>query len=308
MTDIVTLVSGDARVEVVPAIGGAVAAFRWRGLDVMRPTPPEALAERNVRLCASFPLVPFSNRIAQAQLRFADALYELDRNYPDQPHAIHGVGFQRPWSVASVHADRVALVFDYRPEEDARRAWPFAFRALQSLSIADRSGMAALTMTLAIESTDARTFPFGLGWHPYFPRNASTVLGFRAGGLWETGPSLLPTRHTSVPPALSFDPPRAIGTSTLDNVFTGFDGVAGLDYLDRALRVSVEGDSATPFLVVFVPPDRDYCAVEPVTQMTDAFNRHARGESGTGTRALAPGAAFSCTMRIVAQPLGAWVA
>jgi hypothetical protein len=37
--------------------------------------------------------------------------------------------------------------------------------------------------------------------------------------------------------------------------------------------------------------------------MTDAFNRAQRGESGTGTRTLPPGGAFSCTMRIVAQSL-----
>jgi hypothetical protein len=32
--------------------------------------------------------------------------------------------------------------------------------------------------------------------------------------------------------------------------------------------------------------------------MTDAFNRAARGEQGTGTRTLRPGGAFSCTMEI----------
>jgi hypothetical protein len=40
-----------------------------------------------------------------------------------------------------------------------------------------------------------------------------------------------------------------------------------------------------------------------VTQMTDAFNRAARGERDTGTRALAPGSAFSCTMEIEVRPL-----
>jgi aldose 1-epimerase len=50
---------------------------------------------------------------------------------------------------------------------------------------------------------------------------------------------------------------------------------------------------------VFVPPGRDFLAVEPVTHMTDAFNRAARGERDTGTRWLGPGDARSCTMRIV---------
>jgi aldose 1-epimerase len=52
-----------------------------------------------------------------------------------------------------------------------------------------------------------------------------------------------------------------------------------------------------------VPPARDFLAVEPVTHMTDAFNRVARGEAGTGSRTLAAGAAFSCTMRIAVTQL-----
>lgn len=302
--ELVTLAAGDARVAVAPALGGAVTSFRWRGHDVMRPTPDEALAQGNVRLTASFPLVPFSNRIAEARLAFSGAEHALDRNYPDHPHAIHGVGFQRPWQVTEARADAVTLAFDYDPASDPRHGWPFALRAHQCLALSGQADVAALTMTLGLENADSRPFPFGLGWHPYFPRAADTVLGFRATGMWESGPTMLPVGHVPVPGSHAFDPPRAIGATTMDNVFTGFEGAARLDYPGAGMRVTIEGDSACPFLVVFIPPGRDFCAVEPVTQMTDAFNRHARGESGTGTRILPPGASFSCTMRIVAQPLG----
>jgi aldose 1-epimerase len=54
--------------------------------------------------------------------------------------------------------------------------------------------------------------------------------------------------------------------------------------------------------VVFIPPGRDFLAVEPVTHMTDAFNRAAAGQADTGTRLLAPGRTFSCTMRISVSP------
>jgi aldose 1-epimerase len=298
---LLTLASGAANVDVAPSAGGAVVAFRWRGLDVLRPTPGEAVAERNARLCASFPLVPFSNRIADARLRVGDETHALHRNMPGHPNAIHGIGFERSWQVAEAHEDRALLALDYDPSRDPDRGWPFAFRTTQHLAVAERAGVASLQMTLAIENVDTRPFPFGLGWHPYFPRHASSVLAFHADGLWETGPTLLPERHAALPAALAFDPPRAIGDTVLDNVFTGFDGVARLDDPRRGLRVTVEGDSAASFLVVFIPPGRDFLAIEPVTQMTDAFNRHARGERGTGTRVLPPGGSFSCTMRIRAQ-------
>ena len=303
MRALVTLASADAHVEIAPAIGGAIVAFRWRDRDVMRPTPADAIAQGDVRRCASFPLVPFSNRIADARLRVGDAIHDLGRNVPDMPHAIHGVGFQRPWDVVATRSDRVVLALGYAPADDARHAWPFAFRARQSFALRTTSDAASLTLSLAIENADARAFPFGLGWHPYFPRRATTVLGFAATGIWETDRTLLPIRHARVPAELVFAPPRAIDTTTLDSVFTGFTGVARLVETERDLAVTVEGDTAASFLVVYVPPGRDFLAIEPVTHMTDAFNRAARGESGTGTRTLPPGGAFSCTMRIVARSL-----
>jgi galactose mutarotase-like enzyme len=47
-----------------------------------------------------------------------------------------------------------------------------------------------------------------------------------------------------------------------------------------------------------------FIAVEPVTHMTDAFNRAAAGRPDTGTQLLAPRTAFSCTMRFSIVPIG----
>jgi galactose mutarotase-like enzyme len=58
---------------------------------------------------------------------------------------------------------------------------------------------------------------------------------------------------------------------------------------------------ACRFLLVYAPHGSDFIALEHVTHETDAFNRHAQGEASTGFRTLAPGAAFSCTMRIAAS-------
>ena len=69
----------------------------------------------------------------------------------------------------------------------------------------------------------------------------------------------------------------------------------------RKLTAKIAADPACDYLVVFVPSEKSegksYFAVEPVTQMTDAFNR-ASEDRDTGTRVLAPGASFSCTMSI----------
>ena len=302
MDGVVALVAGNARVEVNAAVGGALASFTYGGVDVLRPTPAES---RDVRAHASFPLVPYSNRIASARLAFDGREFALARNFGDHPHAIHGVGWQRPWTIHVHDAGSVLLALDHNPAGDAARAWPWPFRATQSLSLhADPDGAkVTLSQKLSIANTGDAAFPFGLGWHPYFVRGATSRLGFRARGVWETDPMRLPTILADVPPSWRFDPERAPGNETIDNVFTGWDSNAALVDADRRIAVTVRADRAAEFLVVYAPEGRSFLALEPVTHMTDAFNRASRGESGTGTRVLRPGGAFSCTMEIGVLPL-----
>jgi aldose 1-epimerase len=86
-------------------------------------------------------------------------------------------------------------------------------------------------------------------------------------------------------------------------VFTGWRGEAKVRDLERGIEVEIAADRSCSFFVVYVPAGRDFLAIEPVTHMTDGFNRAAEGERDTGTRTLRPGAAFSVTMRIFARPL-----
>ena len=302
MDDAIALVCGHARVEVDAAAGGALASFTFRGIDVLRPT---AAGTRDVRLHACYPLIPYSNRIADARFEFDRRVHELARNFGDHPHAIHGLGWQRPWLIQLRDAASALLALDHDGEGEAARAWPWRLRASQALSLraaGDGDG-AVLMLKLTIANPGVSAFPFGLGWHPFFVRNATTQLRFRARGVWETDATRLPTVHAVVPPEWQFDPARAPGRASIDNVFTGWEGDATLVDEERRIAVSLRADCAMRFVVLYAPAGKDFLALEPVTQMTDAFNRAARGEHDTGTRVLAPGSAFSCTMEIEVHSL-----
>jgi aldose 1-epimerase len=227
----------------------------------------------------------------------------LARNFGGHPYSIHGVGWQRPWRVAAHDAASALLVFDHVAAEVDARSWPWPFRATQAFVLAVADGVATLGARITIANTGTETFPFGLGFHPFFPRSAATELGFHADGVWQTDGTQLPTTRMPIPDPWRFDPPRAVDPVALDNVFTAWRGEATLVDRYRRVATTIAADNAAAFLVVYVPPARDFLAVEPVTHMTDAFNRAECGESGTGTRALAAGAAFSCTMRISARLL-----
>ena len=71
----------------------------------------------------------------------------------------------------------------------------------------------------------------------------------------------------------------------------------------RGLSVTLRADAPCRHLVVYTPHDRRSIALEPVSHVTDAFNRAARGDADTGMLLLEPGARIACTMRIDATPL-----
>ena len=300
MSEALLLAASDARVELAPATGGAIARFAFGDVDVLRPVSDEARGTGTVRGYGCYPLVPYSNRIANARLDWGGRTRALARNFGDHPHSIHGVGWQRPWRVAAHDPASALLAYDHVIAGADAEAWPWPFRATQSFALTVDDGAATLSVRITIANTGTEPFPFGLGFHPFFPRTSATELGFCADGVWQTDATQLPTTKTAIPDRWRFQPQRAVEGLALDNVFTSWRGEATVVDRTRRIATTIAADRAASYLVVYVPPARDFLAVEPVTHMTDAFNRATRGESGTGTRTLAAGAAFSCTMRISA--------
>src|SRR5262245_57109797 len=98
--NLIELRRGALELDLSPRFSGAIARFRQGGRDVLRPAGETFARGGDPRLAGCFPLVPFSNRIADAKFRFRGQIYELPRNFPPEPHAIHGQGWQHAWEVA----------------------------------------------------------------------------------------------------------------------------------------------------------------------------------------------------------------
>ena len=63
----------------------------------------------------------------------------------DEPHAIHGVGWQRAWRVLEAGVDFARLSYEHQPDE----TWPFAFVAVQTFRLTTNE----LVLTLHVENT-----------------------------------------------------------------------------------------------------------------------------------------------------------
>ena len=302
---IIELCSGDAVARVAPQLGAVITSFAYRGRPVLRETPEPVSEVLNVRATACYPLVPYSNRIRDARLRFRGIDYSLARNFGTHPHSIHGVGWQRAWSIAGIERNRLHLTLEHVADAAAAPAWPWPFGATQTFELVhDANGNGAvLTVTLTLANSGASAFPFGLGWHPFFTADAATTVAFTAGSMWENDATQLPLRRIDVPPALPFAAARPLAGLAIDNVFSAWNGRAIIVNRSTGIRATLVADRACSNLVVYAPANASFIALEPVTHETDAFNRSEAGATGTGCRTLPPGCAFSCTMRVAASTL-----
>ncbi|WP_321880162.1 aldose 1-epimerase [Paraburkholderia bannensis] len=277
-TELFALGNDAWQVRVAPALGGAIVDARWRGRDVLRPTPAVELAARNVRKTACYPLVPFSNRIAFGEFAFGGAQYTLLKNLPDMPHAIHGVGFQQAWSVGENDGRSMHMQIAHTP--DAR--WPFAFEARQSMAIEGDT----LTLGMRITNTDTVAAPCGLGWHPFFP------LDTQAGEthLRTAWKSMLLSDADDLPCA-SVDPIDfgALDSTVVDNCFTGWSGQARIDTPHH--RICVEASEALRCAVLFRPQGQAFFAFEPVSHANNALHGN-----DPPMQVLAPGEALEARM------------
>ncbi len=282
MTLALHLKSGLLRCDIRPDLGGCLAGLWWGDVPVLRSTAGPALT--SARLAGSYPLVPFSNRVAQAKLVWAGTSHPLVQNNAAEPHAIHGVGWQRPWEVLD-ESDQFALL-SYQHKADA--AWPFAFDTSQAFRLSE----GALEITLSMTNQSSTPAPAGLGWHPYFVKRATSHLRFAASGRWEMGADKLPTQRLA---ATGLD--TACAALDVDHCFEGWQGEALLS--DERLRVRIA--SSLKRLVVFTNATRDFVAIEPVSHVNNAVNLMATGKwtaDELGLRVLQPGESMSEVMSI----------
>ena len=261
-------------------LGGCIAGLWLDGEPVLRST---AGTPASARQSGSYPLVPFSNRIERATLRWQGTSHPLVNNNAPEPHSIHGVGFERPWSVLDSDNSFAMLAYEHR----ADAAWPFAFDSSQVLRLRGKS----LELTLSLTNQSHHPAPAGLGWHPYFVKRPASRVAFDATGRWEMGPDKLPTTRS---PSEGLDADSA--TLDIDHCFDGWSGVATVR--DELLHITIR--SSLSRLVVFTTPARDTVAIEPVSHVNNAISSVASGADGEslGLVTLQPGETLSAQMSI----------
>ncbi|WP_159808513.1 aldose 1-epimerase [Cellulomonas citrea] len=304
--DLPVLTSSTWQVGVLPATGGTLAFGRVAtedGLvDVLRPTPAAAL--RRAERTASYPLIPWSNRIGEGLLRFGGRTWQLRRN-ADDGTASHGTVLDYPWDVVTRRDDLVELALTSADLVGVNFPWRFA------AGIGYRVDGPDLLVHTWLTNEDDEPFPAGFGHHPFFQRHLRPADGgarlqvpaeacYDLVGAIATGPAVPVTER------LDFRTARTVGDRPVDDCLTGFgpQGARAVIAYDD-LELALTGDPVYSHLVVYVPRGRAYFAVEPVTHVNGAHALLEAGVPGAGLAVLEPGRRLTGGFRLrVAAPTG----
>jgi aldose 1-epimerase len=252
MTETFTPIGNDRlQVDVAPDDGGRIAQITADGVALLV-TRSEA-HEPSPLAWGSYPMVPWAGRIRHGRFRFDGTDYALPVNFG--AHAIHGIGFDQPWTVTRQAPAEIELELGL--PSDGR--WPFGGVARQRIGVDGTT----LRCELAVFAGE-QAMPAALGWHPWFRKPQR--FDFRPQAMYRRD-----EEHIAV------DELVAVPRGPWDDCFVNHDPV-GLT-IDG---VEVRLQSNCRDWVVYDMPAHGTC-IEPQSAPPDAFNlRPSRLEPGQG--------------------------
>lgn len=274
-----TLENAALRLQLLPELGGGVSRFdclvHGEARPVFRPRPAAALPDPDTLAC--YPLLPWSNRIGGGQFDFDGRRCEVGPTRADEALPIHGFGAFHAWEC--IEAEDDAAILSMRLQRDG---WDF--QAWQHF----RLDAQQLRVTLTV-CNHGRRMPFGLGLHPFFPRDGSTRLCAPARAVWPGGPDALPLARETPRDERDFGVSRPLPEGlTLNDSFTGWNGRAQIASHGLGLEIEAEADA----YVLYTPQGRDFFCFEPVDHPVDAFHL-AGGPAANGMTVLETGQTLS---------------
>lgn len=289
---LVRLASGPLELLLAPRIGGSIARFDFvegngkssifRGSEGV---PPTALDS------ASFPLVPYCNRIRNGRFTFRGREVTIPRNMETDASPLHGDGWLARWDVVSASDRACELRFSHSPGD-----WPWAYEARQHFAI-DPGGF---TVRLVCRNLSPEPMPCGLGQHPYFPCTEGTVLDTNVTHVWTIDEKVLPVEKVPASGRYDLKARRACGQD-LDNGFGGWGGSCDIRTPGAPFSLRFTSRDAD-FFQLYSPLGGGLFVAEPVTHANAALNDPEEKWSELGLRVLDPGEEMSLTARFDVIP------
>jgi aldose 1-epimerase len=237
-------------------------------------------------------LFPWPNRITDGQYTFEGVDQQLYLTEPARHNAIHGLTRWANWHRLDDGSDESALAVGHRLH--GQPGYPHQLDLRLDYRLTDR-----LTVTATATNVGRTSAPYGYGAHPYLSVGRSIdecVLEFEAAEWLQVSPERMAPAGLAPVDGSPYDfrGGRLIGSTSIDNAFTGLDTEWSVKLTDPDSGARSVLTSTTPWMQLFTGEavGRTALAVEPMTCPPDAFR------TGQDLVVLRPGESHATSFQV----------
>lgn len=271
-SNLVALESSSDRVVIDVGAGARLASLVARETErlITMPSPTAPFPEL---YWGCYPMAPWAGRIQNALLKWNGNETKVRPNL--SPHSIHGLVFDKTWTVVDHQTDSAITRCDFD--------WELGGYVSQRFVLTPGK----LQMELEIVA-EAKSIPVSAGWHPWFARPVRGDVRLRvpANEVLEVTSDLIPSgRRVLVAGDNDLRRGPDLGGRRIDVVYSNAGSPALIRWPDLELSVSFAEPMTT--VAVYTPPE-GFC-IEPQSAWPDAARLDRSGIRGTGHAILAPG-------------------
>ena len=229
---------------------------------------------------ASAILFPFANRILNGEYKYQNQKYRLEKNSSCNTNAIHGLIYNKPFKLISKKKDKnsVSITLNYE-QQSKQNGFPFLF----SITITYTLSKHRLSLKVSINNIDNSTFPFTIGWHPYFYSEdiKNSFLEINSDKEIIHDKEMIPIKTENNKTPFEFK----IGINKLDNCYLLNNNFIRFKTPNYLLKMN--SSLSKNYIQIYTPELNNHIAIEPVTGPSNSFNNNL------GLKTLQPNEEFN---------------
>ncbi len=214
---------------------------------------------------ASSILFPFANRIENGVYVFNGKNYQLEINQVEENNALHGLVYNKTFDVVHFASYKNEAVVHLRYiEKGEPMGFPFKYALTLSYIIKSNS----VELIVEVKNTDDFSFPFTIGWHPYFVSRdlSNSYLNIDCNMKILVNNQQIPTHEESI----AFPNELQIKDIQFDDCFKLNKNQVGFKTPDYKMDFSFSAKEN--YMQLYIPPSRKSIAIEPQSGAANNFN------------------------------------
>lgn len=214
---------------------------------------------------ASSVLFPFCSRIENGTYNYNGRTYQLICN--DDKNALHGLVYDKKFKVKNIseHSKSSSVTLNY---EDNRVVKGFPYK--YSIELTYILYKDKIDFSVLVKNIDESSFPFTLGWHPYFfcDNLKQSVLRFQSDRKIVFNDNLITQKVIEEKTKSEFK----IENKQLDDCFILNSNT--FEFITPKYHIEITTNQLENYLQLYTPKDLPLIAIEPMTGVSNSFNNN----------------------------------